>query len=110
MCTASLILYMYVYVLIFLSIYLLCMVILCQNSDRYPHVPVDPDDLPIRPGLKPPYPYKTVGCIFNHEYFFANAQVFGLLLSISFLLFFIYCLSAVKNSRFESILVSLIIL
>jgi len=45
-------------------------------SDRYPHVPVDPDDLPIRPGLKPPYPYKTVGCVFNHEYFYANSQVF----------------------------------
>ena len=36
---------------------------------------MDPDDLPIRPGLKPPYPYRTIGCIFNHEYFFANAQV-----------------------------------
>jgi len=51
---------------------------LCHTSGRYPHVPVDPDDLPIRPGLKPPYPYKTIGCIFNHEYFFANAQVFSL--------------------------------
>ena len=49
-----------------------------KNSGRYPHVPVDPDDLPIRPGLKPPYPYKTIGCIFNHEYFFANSQVLGL--------------------------------
>jgi len=50
-------------------------VVLCQNVGRYPHVPVDPDDLPIRPSLKPPYPYQTIGCIFNHEYFFANAQV-----------------------------------
>jgi centrosomal protein CEP76 len=44
------------------------------TGDRYPHVPVDPDDLPIRPGLKPPYPYRTIGCVFNHELFFANAQ------------------------------------
>ena len=42
---------------------------------RYLHVPVDPDDLPIKPGLKPPYPYKTIGCLFNHESFFANSQV-----------------------------------
>ena len=54
---------------------------------RYPHVPVDPDDLPIRPGLKPPYPYQTVGCIFNHEYFFANSQVFFLPLNSLFSLF-----------------------
>jgi len=60
-------------------------------SDRYPHVPVDPDDLPIRQGLKPPYPYKTVGCVFNHEYFYANSQVFiaalfctGTLVTINF--------------------------
>jgi centrosomal protein CEP76 len=44
------------------------------TGDRYPHVPVDPDELPIKPGVKPPYPYRTVGCLFNHEMFFANAQ------------------------------------
>ena len=42
---------------------------------RYMHQTIDPNQPPSVPHVKPQYPYKTVGCVFNHECFFANCQV-----------------------------------
>ncbi|XP_042322012.1 centrosomal protein of 76 kDa isoform X2 [Sceloporus undulatus] len=44
------------------------------TGHRYIHNPIKPDDPPIVEQPKPSYPYRTVGCIFNHEKFLANCQ------------------------------------
>ena len=42
---------------------------------RYIHQAINPNDPPAVPQPKPTYPYKTVGCVFNHHNFYANCQV-----------------------------------
>ncbi|XP_066481255.1 centrosomal protein of 76 kDa isoform X1 [Tiliqua scincoides] len=44
------------------------------TGHRYIHNPVKPDDPPIVEQPKPLYPYRTIGCIFNHQKFLANCQ------------------------------------
>lgn len=44
------------------------------TGQRYVHKPVNPDDPPLVEQPKPLYPYKTIGCIFNHQRFLANCQ------------------------------------
>ncbi|XP_057691364.1 centrosomal protein of 76 kDa [Corythoichthys intestinalis] len=44
------------------------------TAHRYLHQAIDPDAPPLAPQPKPSYPYRTVGCIFNHQSFFANCQ------------------------------------
>ena len=45
------------------------------NVCRYLHRAINPNDPPAVPQPKPAYPYKTVGCVFNHQTFYANCQV-----------------------------------
>ena len=42
---------------------------------RYIHQPINPNDPPIVEQPRPQYPYRTIGCVFNHQRFFANSQV-----------------------------------
>lgn len=42
---------------------------------RYAHRPINPDDLPALKQSRPEHPYRTVGCVFNHQSFYANSQV-----------------------------------
>ncbi|NXC94520.1 CEP76 protein, partial [Certhia familiaris] len=44
------------------------------TGNRYIHKPINPDDPPIVEQPKPLYPYRTIGCIFNHQKFFGNCQ------------------------------------
>uniref|UniRef100_A0ACB8FD57 Centrosomal protein of 76 kDa n=1 Tax=Sphaerodactylus townsendi TaxID=933632 RepID=A0ACB8FD57_9SAUR len=44
------------------------------TGHRYIHIPIKPDDPPAVEQPKPLYPYRTVGCVFNHQKFFANCQ------------------------------------
>ncbi|XP_066184825.1 centrosomal protein of 76 kDa isoform X2 [Sylvia atricapilla] len=44
------------------------------TGHRYLHRPVNPDDPPLAEQPKPLYPYRTIGCIFNHQKFFGNCQ------------------------------------
>ncbi|XP_059713695.1 centrosomal protein of 76 kDa isoform X3 [Haemorhous mexicanus] len=44
------------------------------TGHRYIHRPINPDDPPLAEQPKPLYPYRTIGCIFNHEKFFGNCQ------------------------------------
>ncbi|KAG9479092.1 hypothetical protein GDO78_012642 [Eleutherodactylus coqui] len=44
------------------------------TGQRYVHKPVNPDDPPLVEQPKPLYPYKSIGCIFNHQQFLANCQ------------------------------------
>jgi centrosomal protein CEP76 len=45
------------------------------TGHRYVHSPINPDDSPAEPQPVPNYPYRTVGCLFNHQSFYANSQV-----------------------------------
>ncbi|XP_071091691.1 centrosomal protein of 76 kDa-like isoform X1 [Haliotis cracherodii] len=45
------------------------------NGHRYIHEAVDPNGPPMSKQSRPAYPYKTIGCVFNHQSFFANSQV-----------------------------------
>ncbi|XP_014112383.1 PREDICTED: centrosomal protein of 76 kDa isoform X2 [Pseudopodoces humilis] len=44
------------------------------TGHRYIHRAINPDDPPIVEQPKPLYPYRTIGCIFNHQKFFGNCQ------------------------------------
>lgn len=44
------------------------------TAHRYVHRPIDPDAPPMVPQPKPTYPYRTIGCVFNHKAFLANCQ------------------------------------
>ncbi|XP_066039972.1 centrosomal protein of 76 kDa isoform X2 [Chamaea fasciata] len=44
------------------------------TGHRYLHRPINPDDPPLAEQPKPLYPYRTIGCIFNHQKFFGNCQ------------------------------------
>lgn len=44
------------------------------TGDRYIHKSNNPDDPPLLQQQKPTYPYRTIGCVFNHQSFFANCQ------------------------------------
>nr|XP_028593232.1 centrosomal protein of 76 kDa isoform X1 [Podarcis muralis]XP_028593233.1 centrosomal protein of 76 kDa isoform X1 [Podarcis muralis] len=44
------------------------------TGHRYIHNPIKPDDPPIVEQPKPLYPYRTIGCVFNHHKFLANCQ------------------------------------
>lgn len=44
------------------------------NGHRYIHEPIDPDLPPMDKLHRPKYPYKTIGCVFNHQSFYANNQ------------------------------------
>ncbi|XP_043364068.1 centrosomal protein of 76 kDa isoform X3 [Dermochelys coriacea] len=41
---------------------------------RYIHTAINPDDPPLVEQPKPMYPYRTVGCVFNHQKFLGNCQ------------------------------------
>ncbi|TSK34864.1 Centrosomal protein of 76 kDa [Bagarius yarrelli] len=45
-----------------------------QTAHRYLHQPIDPEAPPLDPQPKPTYPYRTIGCVFNHKTFLANCQ------------------------------------
>ncbi|XP_034029760.1 centrosomal protein of 76 kDa isoform X2 [Thalassophryne amazonica] len=44
------------------------------TAHRYLHQLMDPDAPPLSPQPKPSSPYRTVGCVFNHQTFLANCQ------------------------------------
>uniref|UniRef100_A0A3Q1ESH5 Centrosomal protein 76 n=1 Tax=Acanthochromis polyacanthus TaxID=80966 RepID=A0A3Q1ESH5_9TELE len=44
------------------------------TAHRYLHRAIDPDAPPLAPTPKPSSPYRTVGCVFNHQTFLANCQ------------------------------------
>ncbi|KAK3589311.1 hypothetical protein CHS0354_026966 [Potamilus streckersoni] len=44
------------------------------NGHRYIHEAIDPNMPPMDKQHRPKYPYKTVGCVFNHQSFYANYQ------------------------------------
>ncbi|KAL4235276.1 Centrosomal protein of 76 kDa [Mactra antiquata] len=44
------------------------------NGHRYIHEAIDPNAPPMDKQHRPKYPYKTVGCVFNHHSFYANNQ------------------------------------
>uniref|UniRef100_A0A3Q3KZA2 Centrosomal protein of 76 kDa n=1 Tax=Mastacembelus armatus TaxID=205130 RepID=A0A3Q3KZA2_9TELE len=44
------------------------------TAHRYLHQTVDPDAPPLAPQPKLSYPYRTLGCVFNHHTFLANCQ------------------------------------
>ncbi|XP_048696174.1 centrosomal protein of 76 kDa isoform X3 [Caretta caretta] len=44
------------------------------TGHRYIHTPINPDDPPLVEQPKPMYPYRTVGCVFNHQKFLGNCQ------------------------------------
>ncbi|GFS20157.1 centrosomal protein of 76 kDa-like [Elysia marginata] len=44
------------------------------NGHRYVHEPINPNAAPMAKMQRPKYPYKTIGCVFNHHSFYANSQ------------------------------------
>ncbi|ELT93283.1 hypothetical protein CAPTEDRAFT_130762 [Capitella teleta] len=44
------------------------------TGNRYLHHPVNPNDPPSVPQPQNSYPYRTIGCVFNHNAFFGNCQ------------------------------------
>lgn len=44
------------------------------TAHRYLHQTIDPDAPPLVPQPKLSHPYRTVGCVFNHQSFLANCQ------------------------------------
>lgn len=51
----------------------------CSSSEtswlcRYIHKPATPDEPPLTEQPKPLHPYRTVGCVFNHQMFLGNCQ------------------------------------
>ena len=50
------------------------MVLIHTHTHRYRHAHFDPNVQAGSPPPKPAHPYRTIGCIFNHTSFYANAQ------------------------------------
>ncbi|XP_071957356.1 centrosomal protein of 76 kDa-like [Antedon mediterranea] len=44
------------------------------TGHRYVHLSIDPDDPPAVDHPKTEYPYRAIGCVFNHQRFYANNQ------------------------------------
>ncbi|XP_053427860.1 centrosomal protein of 76 kDa isoform X2 [Nycticebus coucang] len=44
------------------------------TGHRYIHKPTNPDEPPLADQPKPLYPYRTIGCVFNHQMFLGNCQ------------------------------------
>uniref|UniRef100_A0A2K5HT54 Centrosomal protein of 76 kDa n=1 Tax=Colobus angolensis palliatus TaxID=336983 RepID=A0A2K5HT54_COLAP len=44
------------------------------TGHRYIHKPTNPDEPPVAEQPKPLYPYRTIGCVFNHQMFLGNCQ------------------------------------
>ncbi|XP_070320614.1 protein spire homolog 1 isoform X3 [Odocoileus virginianus] len=44
------------------------------TGHRYLHKPINPDEPPAAEQPKPLYPYRTIGCVFNHQTFLGNCQ------------------------------------
>uniref|UniRef100_G1TAD6 Centrosomal protein of 76 kDa n=1 Tax=Oryctolagus cuniculus TaxID=9986 RepID=G1TAD6_RABIT len=44
------------------------------TGHRYIHKPINPDEPPLAEQPKPLYPYRTIGCVFNHQMFLGNCQ------------------------------------
>ncbi|XP_064610638.1 centrosomal protein of 76 kDa-like isoform X2 [Liolophura sinensis] len=44
------------------------------TGHRYIHNPIDPDEAPMGKQHQPKHPYRTIGCVFNHQNFYANCQ------------------------------------
>ncbi|XP_010637302.1 centrosomal protein of 76 kDa isoform X2 [Fukomys damarensis] len=44
------------------------------TGHRYIHKPASPDEPPLAEQPKPLYPYRTIGCVFNHQMFLGNCQ------------------------------------
>ncbi|XP_070076779.1 centrosomal protein of 76 kDa isoform X16 [Equus przewalskii] len=44
------------------------------TGHRYIHKSTNPDEPPVAEQPKPLYPYRTVGCVFNHQMFLGNCQ------------------------------------
>ncbi|XP_072684747.1 uncharacterized protein [Canis lupus baileyi] len=44
------------------------------TGHRYIHKPANPDESPVAEQPKPLYPYRTIGCVFNHQMFLGNCQ------------------------------------
>nr|XP_040126620.1 centrosomal protein of 76 kDa isoform X4 [Ictidomys tridecemlineatus] len=44
------------------------------TGHRYIHKPINPDEPPLAEQAKPLYPYRTIGCVFNHQMFLGNCQ------------------------------------
>uniref|UniRef100_A0A4W3H9A6 Centrosomal protein of 76 kDa-like n=1 Tax=Callorhinchus milii TaxID=7868 RepID=A0A4W3H9A6_CALMI len=44
------------------------------TGHRYVHVPINPNAPPMVEQPRPAYPYSTIGCLFNHQSFYANCQ------------------------------------
>lgn len=44
------------------------------TGHRYIHKPTNPDEPPLAEQPKPLHPYRTVGCVFNHQTFLGNCQ------------------------------------
>ncbi|XP_010878657.1 centrosomal protein of 76 kDa isoform X1 [Esox lucius] len=44
------------------------------TAHRYLHQAIDPDAPPLVAQPRPSYPYRTIGCVFNHKAFLANCQ------------------------------------
>uniref|UniRef100_A0A2K5KJA3 Centrosomal protein 76 n=1 Tax=Cercocebus atys TaxID=9531 RepID=A0A2K5KJA3_CERAT len=45
-----------------------------MGYDLYIHKPTNPDEPPVAEQPKPLYPYRTIGCVFNHQMFLGNCQ------------------------------------
>ncbi|XP_073926474.1 centrosomal protein of 76 kDa isoform X4 [Castor canadensis] len=44
------------------------------TGHRYIHKPINPDEPPLAEQPKPLHPYRTIGCVFNHQMFLGNCQ------------------------------------
>ena len=61
-----------------LNIFIVC------NMYRYHQSPYDPDTRAGTALTPPTHPYRSVGCVFNHETFYANAQLSDSVLTCDF--------------------------
>ncbi len=45
------------------------------TGNRYIHLYINPNEPPLDKNLVINHPYKTIGCLFNHKFFYANIQI-----------------------------------